>query len=112
MIMKDGEMEKLYKARSLTARARVPSHPGLLLEELIARTEKSKAEISRLLGISRQQLHAILTEEKPVSANMAVRIGKLFGDGPGIWLRMQANYDAWHAAKAVDVSRIPTLETA
>jgi hypothetical protein len=31
---------------------------------------------------------------------------------PAIWLRLQAAYDAWHAEREVDVSKIPTLEQA
>ncbi len=35
-----------------------------------------------MLGISRQHLHAILAERKPVSAEVAVRLAKLFGNEP------------------------------
>ena len=91
---------------------RAPSHPGALLDDIIPDTGKTKTEIARLLGISRQQLYDIIGEKKPVSPAVAVRLGKLFGDGPGIWLRMQAANDAWHAEREVDVSGIPTLEIA
>lgn len=100
----------LYPAKRNPNRA--PSHPGALLEDVIPAAGKSKTEIARLLGISRQQLYDILAEKKPVSAQTAVRLGKLFGDGPGVWLRMQAAYDAWHAEREVDVSNIPTLTAA
>ncbi|MGO7041488.1 HigA family addiction module antitoxin [Rhizobium acaciae] len=89
-----------------------PSHPGALLEDIIPATGKAKVEIANLLGISRQQLYDILNEKKPVSPNVAARLGKLFGDGPAIWLRMQAAYDAWHAEREVDVSGIPTIRAA
>ncbi|WP_027142099.1 HigA family addiction module antitoxin [Mesorhizobium sp. WSM3626] len=91
---------------------RAPSHPGAVLADIIPATGKSKADIARLLGISRQQLYDILAEKKPVSPNVAARLGKLFGDGAAIWLRMQAAHDAWHAEREVDVSGIPTLEAA
>ncbi|MGK6312708.1 HigA family addiction module antitoxin [Neorhizobium sp. DT-125] len=91
---------------------RCPSHPGALLEEIILATGKTKVEIAELLGISRQQLYDILRERKPVSPNVAARLGKMFGDGAAIWLRMQAAYDAWHAEREVDVSNIPTLNAA
>jgi addiction module HigA family antidote len=91
---------------------RTPSHPGALLDDIIPATGKSKAEIARLLGISRQQLYDILGEKKPVSPSVAARLGKLFGDGTGVWLRMQANYDAWWADHEIDLSAIPTLEIA
>ena len=90
---------------------RCPSHPGALLrEDVIPATGKSKTEIADLLGISRQQLYDILREKKPVSANVAARLGTLFGDGTGPWLRMEGAYDAWHAEREVDLSGIPTLE--
>ncbi len=91
---------------------RCPSHPGAVLDDILPALGKSKAEIAHLLGISRQQLYDILSEKKPVSPNTAARIGKLVGNGPAIWLRMQAAYDAWHAEREVDVSAIPTLEVA
>ncbi|WP_298865169.1 HigA family addiction module antitoxin [uncultured Sulfitobacter sp.] len=89
---------------------RCPTHPGeLLREDVLPEVKKSKAEISRLLGISRQHLHDILAERKPVSPEVAVRLGKLFGNGAGLWIRMQGAYDEWQASRAVDVSAIPTL---
>ena len=92
---------------------RCPTHPGELLREtVIPATRRTKTEIARLLGISRQHLHDILEERKPVSAAVAVRLGKLFGDGAGVWLRMQAAYDVWHAEREVDTSGIQTLRVA
>ena len=90
-----------------------PSHPGeLLAEVVIPATGKSKAEIARLLRISRQTLYDILNRKQPVTPAVAVRLGKLFGDGAGVWIRMQAAYDTWHAEREIDVSDIPTIEAA
>jgi addiction module HigA family antidote len=89
---------------------RCPTHPGALLrEDVIPATGRSKTEIAKLLGISRQHLYDILREHKPVSPSVAVRLGKLFGDGAGVWTRMQAAYDTWHAEREEDVSGIPTI---
>jgi antitoxin HigA-1 len=89
---------------------RCPTHPGeLLREDVIPETGKSKAEIARLLGISRQHLHDVVAERKPVSPEVAVRLAKLFGNEPLFWIRMQGAYDAWHASREVDVSGVPTL---
>lgn len=91
-------------------RARCPIHPGALLrEDVIPATGRTKSEIASLLGISRQHLYDILRERKPVSPPVAVRLGKLFGDGAGAWTRMQAAYDTWRAEQEEDVSSIPTI---
>ncbi|MER8578185.1 HigA family addiction module antitoxin [Mesorhizobium sp. M1423] len=91
---------------------RCPSHPGALLDDIMPATGKTKVEIANLLGISRQQRYDIIREKKPVSPAVAARLGKMFGDGAAIWLRMQAAYDAWHAEREVDVSAIPRLHAA
>jgi len=92
---------------------RCPAHPGELLRDVvIPATGRSKSAIASLLGISRQHLYDILRERKPVTPNLAVRLGKLFGDGPAVWVRMHAAHDTWHAAREVDTSHIPTLDAA
>ncbi len=89
---------------------RCATHPGALLrEDVIPAIGKAKAEIAKLLCISRQHLYDILRERKPVSPAVAVRLGKLFGDGAAVRVRMQAAYDTWHAERKENVSKIPTL---
>lgn len=89
--------------------ARCPTHPGALIEDILVDLPQSKTAIAKMLGISRQHLYDVLTQRRPVSPYVAARVGKLFGGGPGIWLRMQANYDAWHAEREVDVSAVPMV---
>jgi antitoxin HigA-1 len=93
--------------------SRCPSHPGAMLREVvIPATGRTKVEIASLLGISRQHLYDVLRETKPISPSVAVRLGKLFGDGAAPWLRMQAAHDTWHAERTIDVKSIPTIRAA
>ena len=70
-----------------------PMHPGELLREVVLPgVGKPKTAIAKLLGISRQSLYDILDEKQPVTPAMALRFGKLFGNGPDIWLNMQRQY--------------------
>ena len=88
-------------------------HPGeLLREDILPALGKPKTEIARLLGISRQTLYDILDEKQPVTAPMALRLGKLIGNGPTIWLNLQRAYDLEQAEREVDISQIPTLNAA
>ena len=99
-----------YEARRDPSRC--PTHPGLMLDDILPDLGRPKAEVARLLGISRQMLYDVTAGKKPVSPTLAAKLGKLIGNGPGIWLRMQASYDAWHAEREVDVSGIPTIRAA
>ena len=91
---------------------RCPSHPGAVIEDILEDIGTPKTKIAEMLGISRQQFHAILAGRQPVTMMTAAKLGKLFGNGPAIWLRLQATYDAWHAERDIDVSDVPTLEKA
>ena len=88
-----------------------PVHPGeILREDILPGLSMSKTAVADTLGISRQTLYEILNEKQPVTAEMAVRFGKLFGNGAGFWANLQRAYDLALAERAVDVSRIPTLK--
>jgi len=91
------------------------THPGeLLREEVLPALRLTVKDAAAKLGVSRQTLHAILTERSAITPEMAVRLGKLCGNGPGIWLRMQVAYDLWKAERAMTevVKKIPTLRAA
>ena len=88
-----------------------PVHPGeILREDILPAIAVSKTAIAATLQISRQTLYGILNEKQPVTAEMAVRFGKLFGNGASFWINLQRGYDLAVAERIVDVSEIPTLE--
>jgi addiction module HigA family antidote len=95
--------------------SRIPTHPGALLrEDVLPALNLSVSAAATSLGVSRQMLHRILAEKAPVTPEMAVRLGKFCGDGPGIWVRMQAAHDVAKAeiAMASIVKRIPKAKAA
>ena len=70
--------------------------------------------IAKLLGVSRQTLYDILEEKHPVTPVMALRLGKLCGNGPDLWLNLQKRYDLLRAEQELGekIDAIPTLEGA
>ena len=103
-------MAEITTVRSKT---RKPTPAGRILAgTVLPASGKSKTEIARLLGVSRQTLYDVLDCKQPITPRMAVRIGKLCGNGPRLWLNMQAAHDLWEAQQTTDVSKIPTLELA
>ena len=94
---------------------REPTHPGeLLREDVLPALKISVSEAARKLRVSRQTLHRILAGDAGVTPDMAVRLGKFCGNGPGLWLRMQQAYDLWHAEQrlANELTKIPTAPAA
>jgi len=91
---------------------RPPVHPGeILREDVLKNLGLSVSEAARRLGVSRQQLHRILASTHPITIEMALRIGKFAGNGPGLWLRMQQAYDLWYAENRMtdELSKIETV---
>ena len=90
-------------------------HPGeLLREEILPALGRPRAEIAHLLGVSRQALHAVLNERASVSPEMALRLGKLCGNGAEIWLNLQRTHDLATEEKrlSAELKKIPTLKAA
>lgn len=87
-----------------------PPHPGAILAEELECLGISAREFARHIGVAPSSVTRILNEKGPISADMAVRISAaLKGPDADMWLRMQANHDAWQAERRVDISNIVPL---
>ncbi len=95
-------------------RKRVPTHPGAILRDdvLPSFPGMSVSGFARSLGVSRQTLHAVLAERSGVSAEMALRLGTLLGNGAQLWLDMQTQFDLWQAQAKLhkELGRMKPLE--
>ncbi|MCC2690302.1 MAG: higA [Rhizobiaceae bacterium] len=72
------------------------------------------AAAARQLGVSRMTLHRLLRGAQAVTPEMALRLGKLCGNGPELRLRMQMARDRWRLERKLraDLARIPTHRAA
>lgn len=86
-----------------------PIHPADILIKSISSSGITKEDIASFLHISKQHLFNLINKKTPISPNMAIRLGKLFGNGTSFWLQAQAEYDAWEIQTKIDVSEIPTI---
>jgi addiction module HigA family antidote len=69
-------------------------HPGeLLQEELEEGLQLTIEDAALALRTPRANLQSILHGKSKITPKMALKIGRLVGSGPGLWLRMQDNYD-------------------
>jgi addiction module HigA family antidote len=90
-----------------------PAHPGEILREdilpALERENISVAALARMLKVSRQTLYAVMREKRAVTADMAARLGKVFGNSALFWLNLQARYDAWHAERNPEIAGLDTI---
>lgn len=92
---------------------RPPIHPGeILREDVLPGLAMPVSTAARHVGVTRQALHRVLAGTAGISPEMALRIGKFCGNGPEVWLRLQAAHDLWHAARSINVSAVPTMRAA
>ena len=92
-----------------------PTHPGeILREDVLPALDIAKTRFAALLRVSRQTLYDLLGEKQPVTPQMALRLGRLLGNGPDIWLRLQGAYDLATQAEALagELAQIERLEAA
>ena len=100
-------------SKKLPKRGLPPMHPGELLRgEILPALHRPKTEIAKLLGVSHQTLYDIIEEKQLVTPVMALRLGKLCGNGPDLWLNLQKRYDLHRARQEIGekIDAIPTLE--
>ena len=71
-----------------------PVHPGEIIKnDILPSVGLSVTAAAKALGVSRQMLHDILAGHKPLSAVMCLKVARLFGSTPELWMRLQAAYD-------------------
>ena len=71
-----------------------PVHPGeIIREDILPSTGLSVTAAAKALGVSRQMLHDILAARKPLSTVMCLKVSRLFGGTPELWMRLQAAHD-------------------
>ena len=91
---------------------RKPTHPGAILrEDVLPALKMTQTELARRLAVSRLTVSELLHEKRGLSADLAIRLGKLTGTTPESWLRMQEALDLWELnhAKADEYAGIERL---
>jgi len=94
---------------------RRPTHPGeMLREDFLPDYGLTASGLASAIGVSRQSVNELLRGRRAVSPEMALRLGKLFGNSPEFWLNAQRAVDLWDAAQTIkkDVAGIKTLAIA
>ena len=76
-------------------------HPGEFLREILVEMKISQAEFARAIGVSPMRISHVLNGARPVSAELALLIGRAFHQTPQYWLNLQAAYDLQTAEASI-----------
>ncbi len=89
-----------------------PPHPGSMIRDIIEGIKEETGQdltirqVAEGLGVTPKTLSGILNEHQGISSEMAIRLSEAFGDKPDFWLKLQRDYELWHAEQRVNRSVI------
>jgi len=79
-----------------------PMHPGeVLREEFLIPLGLKPYGVAKMLAVPRTRIERIVAEEIGITADTALRLGRLFGTSAEFWLNLQSRYDMLIAQKEI-----------
>lgn len=88
-----------------------PDHPGIIIRDLLNDARVSSRAAASGLGVTAPALGNVLLGRSGISPDMALRLGRYFGNSPQFWTRLQEQHDLWHREVALrsDLAKIKRL---
>ena len=75
-----------------------PPNPGRVLRQQIERDHGiAQDKLADALGVSRFTVNQVLNGRRAISPEMALRLERVIGTTPDMWLRLQAAFDLFEA---------------
>ncbi len=65
----------------------------------MCRHPQSADDLAEAINVSRQTVNELINEERALSAAMALRLSRYFGNSPEFWLNAQRELDLWEAER-------------
>ena len=84
-----------------------PTHPGAILRRMLEELAAdgggqlpllTQTELAKRLGVSRRTVNELIRERRGMTADMAIRLSRVFKTTPDIWMNLQKAVDLWDAA--------------
>jgi addiction module HigA family antidote len=76
------------------ARARIaPVHPGVYLREMLEELGLSQYRLAQDIGVTAMRISHVVRGQRPVTPELALRLGRYFAQSPRFWLNLQSRYD-------------------
>ncbi len=82
-----------------------PVHPGdVLLEDFMKPLDLSAYAVAKAVGATPITISLICRRRRSISADMALKLGRLFNVSPELWMGIQSDYD-------LEVARLKNQKT-
>ncbi len=78
-----------------------PVHPGVILKEIIDESGISQTKLAHDIGVSPMRISHIINSSRPVTGDIALRLGRYFGQSPQFWMNLQASFDMQTAQEKI-----------
>ncbi|MBF0178827.1 MAG: HigA family addiction module antidote protein [Magnetococcales bacterium] len=96
-----GEIQHLDLEEIATGEHIPPIHPGAFLKEIMDELGIRQYRLAKSIGTSAMRISHILHAHRPVTAEMALRLGLFFDQSQEYWLGLQTRYDMETAKDAM-----------
>ena len=80
------------KSRNTTAKL-APVHPGEILKETLEDLGMSMNQLAHALHVPANRISGIVSGQRSITGETALRLARYFGTTPGYWMGMQAQFD-------------------
>jgi addiction module HigA family antidote len=77
----------------MTRKQIAPVHPGAYLKELLEELELSQYRLAQDIGVTAMRVSHVVRGQRPITAELALRLGRYFNQSPRFWLNLQSRYD-------------------
>lgn len=96
-----------------------PVHPGeVLLEDFLKPLGVSQYRMAKAMGVYPRRLNEIVLGKRAITAETALRLGRVLGTSAELWLNLQAHYalevarDRWEQQVEAETTPLLVYQTA
>ena len=86
-----------------------PIHPGEHLAEILEELGISQYRLAKAMGVPAVRVNEIVHCRRGITADTALRVGRVLGMTPEFWMNLQQMYDLNVARAVTDVSGLSAL---
>ena len=92
-MQKGSKLSIIIKELAMNKEKIAPVHPGVYLKELLDDLGISQYKLAKDLGVPAMRINHVVNGRRPITAELALRLGRYFEQSPRYWLNLQTRYD-------------------